>query len=448
MKRYETYKETNHKWYPVIPKEWKVCKVKHIAKTYAGGTPSTVKTEYWNKGNIPWLPSGKLQNGDIAKAEKFITEEGLNGSSTKWIKSNTVLVALTGATCANIGYLKFKACANQSVVAIDEFKDKANSRFLYFMFLMMRKQILTHQTGGAQAGINDGNVKNLYLTLPSLQEQTQIANYLDYKTGLIDAIIAQKETLIKKLKEQRQAIINEAVTKGLNPDVKLKDSGIEWLGEIPEHWKVCKFRYKFDTTKGLTITKANLQEQGIPCVNYGEIHSRYGFELNPEVHNLKYVSEEYLETNKVSLLSKGDFVFADTSEDIEGAGNFTHLNSGIPTFAGYHTIIARLNDNSHFRFIAYFMDSSSYRSQIQNLVKGVKVYSITNKILKDTILFFPPKEEQKMIAEYIDIKVKKIFMSTEKLEKSIQKLKEYRQSLISEAVTGKVDVRDWEAPKS
>ena len=238
MKRYETYKETNHNWYPTIPNEWKVCKVKHIAKTYAGGTPSTVKAEYWNRGNIPWLPSGKLQNGDITTAEKFITEEGLNGSSTKWIKDNTVLVALTGATCANIGYLKFKACANQSVVAIDEFKDKANSRFLYFMFLMMRKQILTHQTGGAQAGINDGNVKNLYLTLPSLQEQTQIANYLDYKTGLIDAIIAQKEDLIKKLKEQRQAIINEAVTKGLNPDVKLKDSGIEWLGEIPEHWEV------------------------------------------------------------------------------------------------------------------------------------------------------------------------------------------------------------------
>ena len=94
------------------------------------------------------------------------------------------------------------------------------------------------------------------------------------------------------------------------------------------------------------------------------------------------------------------------------------------------------------------MDSSSYRTQIQNLVKGVKVYSITNKILKDTVLFFPPKEEQKMIAEYIDNKVEKIFMSIEKLEKSIQKLKEYRQSLISEAVTGKIDVRAWQAPKS
>ena len=116
------------------------------------------------------------------------------------------------------------------------------------------------------------------------------------------------------------------------------------------------------------------------------------------------------------MLSKGDFVFADTSEDIEGAGNFTHLNSEIATFAGYHTIIARLNDNSDSRFIAYFMDSSSYRTQIQNLVKGVKVYSITNKILKDTVLFFPPKEEQKMIAEYIDNKVEKIFMSIEKLE--------------------------------
>jgi type I restriction enzyme S subunit len=140
-------------------------------------------------------------------------------------------------------------------------------------------------------------------------------------------------------------------------------------------------------------------------------------------------------------------VFADTSEDIEGAGNFTHLNSNVPTFAGYHTIIARLIDDSDYSFVAYFLDSTTYRTQIQNLVKGVKVYSITNKILKDTILFFPPEDEQKAIAQFIDEKVNKIFASREKLEQSIKKLKEYRQSIISEAVTGKIDVRDWQ-PKT
>ena len=367
------------------------------------------------------------------------------------IKKGDILLAMTGATIGKSSSFDTDEIAylNQRVGSVRAKKNNLQRYLKYFILTDFFEEFIRLECdGAAQENISSTDIAELEMCFPSPQEQTQIATYLDYKTGLIDAIIAQKEALIKKLKEQRQAIINEAVTKGLNKDVKLKDSGIEWLGEIPEHWEVCRFRYKFDTTKGLTITKANLQDEGIPCVNYGEIHSRYGFEVNPEVHNLKYVSEEYLETNKGSLLSKGDFVFADTSEDIEGAGNFTHLNSDIPTFAGYHTIIARLNDNSDFRFIAYFMDSSSYRSQIQNLVKGVKVYSITNKILKDSILFFPPKLEQKMIAEYIDNKVKKIFMSTEKLEKSIQKLKEYRQSLISEAVTGKIDVRDWQAPKS
>ena len=161
MKSYPKYKPSKIVWYPEIPENWDYCKVKHIANTYAGGTPSTVVDSFWHNGDIPWLPSGKLQNCEIISAEKFITNEGLIGSSTKWIKPNTVLVALTGATCANIGYLTFQACANQSVIAVDENPEKANSRFLYYMFLNMRSQILTHQTGGAQAGINDSDVKNL-----------------------------------------------------------------------------------------------------------------------------------------------------------------------------------------------------------------------------------------------------------------------------------------------
>lgn len=220
MKSYDQYLQTNNYWYPKIPLNWKVIKVKYIAETISGGTPSTQISEYWENGDIPWLPSGKLQNCEITTAEKFISEVGFNNSSTKWIKPNTVLVALTGATCANIGYLTFRACANQSVIAINENKNLANSRFLFYMFLEMRSQILTHQSGGAQAGINDSNVKNLYLMLPQIQEQLQIARYLDHQTSLIDEIINRKEKQIELLKEKRQAIINEAVTKGLNPDAK------------------------------------------------------------------------------------------------------------------------------------------------------------------------------------------------------------------------------------
>jgi type I restriction enzyme S subunit len=418
MKRYEKYKETNLMWYPEIPNGWKICKVKHVAKTYAGGTPSTVKTEYWDKGNIPWLPSGKLQNGEISSAEKFITKEGLDRSSTKWIKENTVLVALTGATCANIGYLKFKACANQSVVAIDEFKDKTNSRFLYYIFLNMRKQILTHQTGGAQAGINDGNVKNLYLTLPSLSEQTQIANYLDYKTGLIDSIIAQKEDLIKKLKEQRQAIINEAVTKGLNPDVKLKDSGIEWLGKIPEHWVVCKIKHLVELKSGNFISANEIEPQGKYPV-YGGNGLR-GF-TNKHTHYGSYI-----------LIGR------------QGAlcGNINYAHNQF--WATEHAVVTTFKTIMNLDYFGELLRSMNLNQYNESAAQpGLAVGKIENlNIPKISI------DEQEKIASFIKLRINLTKTLICKNMKQIEKLKEYRQSLISEAVTGKIDVRDWQAPKS
>src|SRR5690554_4367444 len=113
--------------------------------------------------------------------------------------------------------------------------------------------------------------------------------------------------MITLLKERKQIIIQNAVTKGLDPNVKLKDSGVEWIGEIPEGWEVKRLRNVFRFSKGLTITKENLQDEGIPCLNYGEIHSKYGFEVNPDIHPLRCVSEEYLKDNSNSLIKYGDF---------------------------------------------------------------------------------------------------------------------------------------------
>src|SRR5690554_431126 len=130
-----------------------------------------------------------------------------------------------------------------------------------------------------------------------------------------------------------------------------KDSGIEWLEALPNHWELKRLKNIFSFGTGLSITKKNLLDAGVPCVNYGEIHSKYGFEVNPQVHILKCVEEEYLNTSKRSLLKKGDFIFADTSEDIEGSGNFTYLNSDIKVFAGYHTIAAKPKCKINPRFI-------------------------------------------------------------------------------------------------
>ena len=214
-----------------------------------------------------------------------------------------------------------------------------------------------------------------------------------------------------------------------------KDSGIEWLKEIPKHWTTSKLRYKFAFGKGLTITKDNLADEGIPCVSYGEVHSKHGFEICPERHSLKCVTPTYLKTAPYALLQKGDIVFADTSEDIEGSGNFTQLVSDEMIFAGYHTIIARPLKKQSFRFYAYLLHSKELRTQVQFAVKGVKVFSITQAILKGINIWLPPINECDQIANFLDYETAKIDALIDKQEQLIKLLKEKRQAVISHAVT-------------
>jgi len=239
-------------------------------------------------------------------------------------------------------------------------------------------------------------------------------------------------------------VISHAVTKGLNPDAPMKDSGVEWLGEVPEHWDLLKLRFISSFGRGLGITKANLQDTGIPCVSYGEVHSKYGFEVNVDKHALKCVSQTYLETNPECLLVEGDVIFADTSEDQDGSGNFTQLCGKERIFAGYHTVVVRFNVDLCNRFMAYVFDSESFRNQIRTSVKGVKVFSVTQAILKNATTWLPPIKEQESIAHHLDSITLKIDSLISNQEQAIVLMQERKTALISAAVTGKIDVRDWQ----
>lgn len=302
---------------------------------------------------------------------------------------------------------------------------------------------------------NIERMKKINIPIPSGNEDIKIANFLDEKTSQFDLIISKKEDLIKSLEEAKKSLISEVVT-GKVKVVKtddgyelinrssedMKDSGVEWLGEIPKDWEVKNFKHIFNFSKGLSITKADLKESGIHCINYGEIHSKYGFELNPSKHKLKCVDEGYLNTNATSLLNYGDFIFCDTSEDLEGSGNFTYLNEHNRVFAGYHTIIVRANEEMNYRYMAYLLDSNNWRYQIRSQVSGIKVFSITQSILKRTKVIYPSLKEQKYISDYLDIKCNGMNFIINKTKQQIEKLKEAKQSLISEAVTGKIEILD------
>ena len=225
----------------------------------------------------------------------------------------------------------------------------------------------------------------------------------------------------------------------MKPYPKYRESGIEWLGKIPEGWEVKPLGIIFTFSKGLTITKDDLRDEGTPCVNYGEIHSKYGVMLNPAIHPLRCVETEAVRKQPDTLLQEGEFVFADTSEDLEGSGNFTCLVSKTQVAAGYHTVIARPKVEMDSPFFAHEFHSSAFRSQIQRQVKGIKVFSITQGILKNTCCWMPPLAEQQAIASFLDRETAKIDEAIKATEESIELLQEERKTIISHAVTKGLD---------
>jgi len=193
----------------------------------------------------------------------------------------------------------------------------------------------------------------------------------------------------------------------------------------------------FRLGRGISVTKADLQEEyGIPCLTYGEIHSRYGFEFNPETHPLRYIGFDNPAISKSSMLFKGDFVFADTSEDVDGSGNFTHLNDDAEVIAGYHTVIARPLDSTTSRFYAYLFDSNAFRAQIRSKVYGVKVFSVTQAILKEAKMPVPSKNEQQAIVAYLDRCTAEIDRLLTDLQTQAEMLDRYKREIIAKTITG------------
>ncbi|MGB0833339.1 MAG: restriction endonuclease subunit S [Psychrobium sp.] len=437
---YSEYKKSNFEWLGVIPKHWEVVYSKWLFddrnnKATQSDEMLTASQKY---GVIPQKLFMKLEQQKVVQVQK-------GHDILKQVKENDFVISMRSFQ-GGIEFCGYDGAVSSAYVPL---VPQGDLSLLYFKYLFKSKQYIqalqstTNLVRDGQA-LRYSNFLQVKLPLPSKTEANKIGLFLDCETAKIDSLITKQEKLIELLNEKRQAVISYAVTRGLNADVPMKDSGVEWLGNIPKHWGVSKLRFISSFGRGLSITKANLQERGIPCVSYGEVHSKFGFEVDPAKHNLKFVDESYLVSSPASLLSKGDFVFADTSEDIDGSGNFTQLTSNDMVFAGYHTVVVRPFGENYYRFLAYMFDSPVYRTQVRNGVKGVKVFSVTQAILKNTNVWLPPFDEQKEIANELDQKTKNIDKLIAKQQEAILLMKERKTALISAAVTGKIDVRNYD----
>lgn len=428
-------KNSGIEWIGEIPKEWKITEIKHYCiDVFAGGTPQSTNFYYWG-GDIKWIPSGSCHDCKIYSAPKTITKMGYENSSTKLIPANTALVAMTGATCGNTGFLTFESCANQSVTAYVANTKIADSLFLWYLLQSAKEHLLTFQTGGAQGGINVENCKNIVVPFVPISDQQKLSAYLDNKCTKIDSIIEKQEKIIEKLKAYKLSVITEAVTKGLNPDVKMKDSGVEWIGEIPEHWKCVPIKAYTDILPGYAFSSQDFStEKGIPMLRGVNVTPK-GIRWDETV----YWNKELSDNLKTFVLHKGDVVMGLDRPWVSEGTRITFIEQDNLLLVQRVCKIST-NKNMDKRWVYHWLDGEAFKQSVSIETTGVSVPHISTKQIGNFIISYPPLEEQYQIADYLDKKCSAIDKSIEQKQAIIEKLKEYKKSLIYEVVTGKREV--------
>lgn len=434
MERYQEYKDSGIPWIGLIPKNWSLRRIKYIftelkEKSDSGlESPLSLSKE---KGIIPF------------SEKKNKTMESASYMGGKIVhKGEIVFNRFKARLFAVSGYDGIVS----SDYAVYKCSQTASAEYMVKLFgTEMYREAFNRKASGIGDGFSrlySDDLFAMYSIFPPLPEQEKIVNYLESKTLIIDAYVAERERELRLLNELKEAEIAHVVTQGLNPDMKMKDSGIPWIGMIPEHWEVEPFGRHFTFGKGLPITKADLLSEGTAVISYGQIHAKTNTGVTMDESLVRRVSPSYLETHPQCLLQKDDFVFADTSEDLEGSGNFAFNDYEDDIFAGYHTLVAKPIDLLYPKYYAYLFQSTKWKSQVRSLVNGVKVYTISKRILKNSYILIPTLKEQQEIVAYADEKCAKVNSLIAELNAEIEYLKEYKQSLIADVVTGQVNVQN------
>ena len=272
---YPQYKETGHYWLKDIPTYWDIASLRLISKRYSGGTPDKKRSDFWQDGTVPWLNSGEVNQGLIKKPTTHITEEALKLSSAKWIPAGSIIIALAGQgkTKGTAAYTCFEATCNQSMAAV--VFDKDNPKYMYWWLKSQYKNIRGMASDDGRDGLNLEMIGSIPCPIPPINEQSQIAKFLDYKTAHIDKLIKKKKALIEILNEQRITMITHAVTKGLIPNASMMDSAMDWLGKVPAHWEITKFKYQVGFQEGPGIMAVDFRDSGVPLVRIRNVQEEY-----------------------------------------------------------------------------------------------------------------------------------------------------------------------------
>ncbi len=428
MKPYPAYKDSGIEWIGEIPEGWDVVKLKHEFESL----------------NHKRVPLSAEVRGEMVKNYDYYGASGIIDKVEDYLFDETLI--LIGEDGANLlsrsTSLAFLAHGQYWVNNHAHILRPKSGNINYFVHLLETIEYVPYITGSAQPKLTSEKLGNICIFVPPLSEQQSIATFLDNQTAKIDTIIENKQKQIELLKEERTAIINQAVTKGLNPDVPMRDSGIEWLGEIPEHWDLVPLKYLLlDGKNGIKIGPfgSSLKSDIITSTGF----KVYGQEniINDDFSiGHRFLDENTFDKLNVYEIFENDILITMMGTTGKSKVVPANIKKGI---MDSHLIRIRNNNNSNSHFISLLINDSNYiYSQLKKNSKGSIMEGLNSSIVKSLLIACPPLNEQKQILDYIQGQKNKFDYEKQISENQIILLKEYRTALISDAVTGKIDLRN------
>jgi len=442
---YGNYKDTNVAELGEVPAHWNVVPLKHVVETPITDGPH--ETPEFIDDGIPFVSAEAVSSGEINFSKsRFISHADHHKYSKKYKpRRDDIFMVKSGATTGVVALVStdrdFNIWSPLAVVRC------ARLAFPRYVLQTMRSRnfqesVVLNWSFGTQQNIGMSVIENLRIPLPPIPEQNQIARFLDHETARIDALIEEQQRLIELLKEKRQAVISHAVTKGLDPTVPMKDSGVEWLGEVPAHWSVKALRYLGECQNGINIG-GEAFGSGSPFVSYGDVYKNDV--LPAEVTGLVQSSPEDQQRYSIEY---GDVFFTRTSETVDEIGFSATCLQELPNavFAGFLIRFRPTRKSLMPGFSKYYFRNQGLRIFFNKEMNLVTRASLSQDLLKQLPVTLPPIVEQIMISDFLDKVTAELASLLEQGIKAIDLLKERRSALISAAVTGKIDVRGWQPP--
>ncbi len=438
FRRHPEYKDSGIEWLGEVPADWEVKRLRYVAQL----NPSKSEvTHLPNDTEVSFVPMEAVGDDGSIDAERTRSIAEVETGYTYFRDGDVTIAKITpcfenGKGAVMRGLVGGIGFGTTELIVVRPVASETTSAWLHWLFTSRPFRMLGEATmygAGGQKRVPDEFVRNFATVFPPLPEQAAIAAFLDRETAKIDALIAEQERLIELLMEKRQAVISHAVTKGLDPDVPMKDSGVEWLGEVPAHWTHGALRHIADRiVVGIAEAATHAYvDDGVPILRSTNIRS------GRIVGDVLRIASEFAAERDSKLIRKDDLVTVRTGaagatavipEELDGCQCFTML-------------ITTLSESSNSRFYCYFMNGAAAQDYFALEGWGTAQVNISVPILKALQVPIPPESEQRAIADYLDRNVAEIEALVTEVEKGLTILDERRSVLISAAVTGRFDVR-------